>query len=259
MTRIGVQVAPDRARLALTGGPISPRVIAVSESGARVGLVATTALLLGGDHVEIEIDVGPGAWLELIETAGTVAYDADGLASSWTVSIRVADGGLLIWSGEPFVVARGANVRRDTSIELGTGAVVCLRETLVLGRTGETGGALRSTLSVRQHDPAAKSDQEILMEDLDLTDADVRSLPGLIGGARVLDTVVLLGINAPKTPELNPGNRFELDGAGTIARCLTATFAASPLAAISAAWQMAAHDRTIPPASEKAVAAATTS
>ena len=259
MTRIGVQVAPGRARLALTGGPNSPRVIAGSEGGARVGLVATTALLLGGDHVEIEIDVGPGAWLELIETAGTVAYDADGLTSSWTVSIRVADGGLLIWSGEPFVVARGANVRRDTSIELGTGAAAGLRETLVLGRTGETGGALRSTLSVRQHDPAAQRHQQLLMEDLDLTDADVRSLPGLIGGARVLDTVVLLGINAPKTPELNPGNRFELDGAGTIARFLTTTFAASPLAAISAAWQMAARDRTIPPANEKAVAAATTS
>ena len=78
MTRIGVQAAPGRARLTLTGGPIGPRVLRVAENGARIGLVATTALLLGGDHIDIEIDVGPGAWLELVETAGTVAYDADG-------------------------------------------------------------------------------------------------------------------------------------------------------------------------------------
>jgi urease accessory protein len=253
VTHIGVQAAPGRARLTLTGGPISPRLLRVRENGARIGLVATTALLLGGDHVDIEIDVGPGAWLELVETAGTVAYDANGLASSWTVRIRVADDGLLIWAGEPFVVAHGANVQRDTSIELGAGSVACLRETLVLGRTGETGGAIRSTLSVRQ------CGSELLIEDLDLRDPAIRVLPGLIGDARVLDTVALLGINAPPTPELLAGTRFELDGAGTLARCLTTTFAASPLAPVSAAWQMAAHDRPVFRAHEKAVAAATTS
>ena len=259
MTRIGVHAAPGRARLTLTGGPISPRLLRVAADGARIGLVATTALLLGGDHVDIEIEVGPGAWLELVETTGTVAYDAAGLASSWTVRIRVADGGLLIWAGEPFVVAHGANVRRDTSIELAAGAVACLRETLVLGRTGESGGAIRSTLSVRQHDPDSQCHKELLKEDLDLTDTHLRSLPGLIGDARVLDTVALLGINAPNLPELTTGNRFELDGTGTLARCLTTTYAASPLAAISTAWQLAAHERTIHRATEKVVAAATTS
>ena len=253
MTRIGVQAAPGRARLTLTGGPISPRMLRVAADGARIGLVATTALLLGGDQIDIEIDVGPGAWLEIVETAGTVAYDAAGVESSWTVRITVADGGVLIWAGEPFVAATGANVRRDTSIELGAGAVACLRETLVLGRTGEIGGAIRSTLSARQRGT------ELLIEDLDLTDPYARGLPGLIGDGRVLDTVALLGMRAPKAPELMPANRFELDGAGTVARCLTTTFAASLLAPVSAAWQMAAHNRTIRPANEKVVAAATTS
>lgn len=253
MTRIGVQAAPGRARLTLTGGPISPRTLQVAADGARIGLVATTALLLGGDHVDLDIDVGPGAWLEIVETAGTVAYDAEGVESSWTVRIRVADSGLLIWAGEPFVIAHGANVRRRTSIELRAGAVALLRETLVLGRSGETGGAIRSTLSVRLEE------KELLIEDLDLTDHGLRELPGLIGEARVLDTVVLLGMRAPAEPVLPAGSRFELDGPGTLARGLTATFAASSLASVSAAWQIAARTRSFARADEKVVAAATTS
>jgi len=122
VTSIGVQAADGRARLTLTQGPISPRILRIADNGARIGLVATQALLLGGDHVRLDIEVGPGAWLELVETAGTVAYDADGAKSSWTVSIRVAEGGVLIWSGEPFVVSRGANVARSSTIELGEGA-----------------------------------------------------------------------------------------------------------------------------------------
>lgn len=241
MTRIGVQVAPGRARLVLTGGHISPRVLRMTENGARIGLVATTALLLGGDHIDIDIDVGPGAWIELVETTGTVAYDADGVASSWTVRIRVADGGALIWAGEPFVVSHGANVRRSTAVDLGQGAIACLRETLVLGRSGETGGAIRSTLSARQ------SGTLLVLEDLDLTDAGVRELPGLLGVARVIDTVCLLGRPAPPEPAppepaLPPGMRFDLDGPGTLARCLTTTLAASPLAPITAAWEWAAWE-----------------
>ena len=120
VTLIGVAAAPGRARLTLTDGPIGARIISTTDSGARIGLVAQTALLLGGDHIELDIEVGPDAWLELIETAGTVVYDAGGVPSSWTVRIRIAEGGTLIWAGEPFVVSRGANVRRSTVIELGS-------------------------------------------------------------------------------------------------------------------------------------------
>jgi len=238
VTRIGVDAAPGRARLALVGGAISPRALRVTGTGARVGLVATTALLLGGDHIEIDIVVGSGAWLEVIETAGTVAYDAHGVASSWTVRIAVADDGVLIWPGEPFVVSHGANVRRETTVDLGHNAVACLRETLVLGRSGEIGGAVRSTLWVRQQG------RTLLREDLDLTDPAVRSLPGIIGDARVVDSLALLGMIAPAEPAPVTGARFDLDGPGSLARCLPTTFAASAIGPISRAWQWAALAQT---------------
>lgn len=262
MTRIAVAAAPGRARLTLTGGAISPRVLRASDDGARIGLVATTALLLGDDHIDFAIDVGPGAWLEIVETAGTVAYDATGVASSWTTRITVADGGLLTWIGEPFVVSQGANVERATSIELGSSAIACIRETLVLGRSGEVGGAIRSTLSVRQ------GDRPLLIEDLDLTDHSTRELPGVIGHLRVIDTLALLGMTAPSSPTLSTGMRFDLDGPGTVARCLTTSFDASPLTPVAAAWQVAAQAASVArsddpesgaPVNQKPVAAATTS
>ena len=235
MTRIGVEAAPGRARLDLTQGPISPRVLQVTDSGARVGLVATVALLLGGDHLEIDLSVGPGAWLEIVETAGTVAYDAGGVASSWTVRAKLAENAVLIWLGEPFVVAQGANVRRNTTIELADGAVACLRETLVLGRTGETGGIVRSTMSV------GVDGAPLLLEDLEL--GAHRDLPGVIGAARVVDSLALLGTRAPAVPEMLTGNRFELDGPGTIVRHLGMSAASSPVGPISAAWRSAVWDQ----------------
>jgi urease accessory protein len=244
VTRIGVEAAQGRARLTLTGGALAPRVIRVDESGARIGLVATEALLLGGDHIDIEIDVGPGAWLELVETAGTVAYDAGHVQSSWTVRIRIGDGGVLVWVGEPFVISQGANVRRQTTIDLTERAVACLRETLVLGRTGEIGGAIRSRMSVRH------AGRQLLAEDLDLTDPEVRQLPGLIGTTRVIDTVSLLGMRPPAIPELPAGRRFDLDGPGSLARSLGTTLSASPIGPVLTAWRNAAL--------RQAVSAATT-
>ena len=240
MSTIGVHAADGRARLTLTQGPISPRILRVTDNGARIGLVATQALLLGGDHIKLDIEVGPGAWLELVETAGTVAYDADGEGSSWTVSIHVADGGVLIWSGEPFVVSRGANVARCTTIDLGVGAVACIRETLVLGRSAETGGAVRSTMSAKHLPSHNQPPTDLLREDLDLTDPDIRALPGLLGDARIIDTVCLLGMRAPTEPPVAAGQRFDLDGAGSLARSLTTTFAASGLSTIMTCWADAA-------------------
>lgn len=72
--------------------------------------------------------------------------------------------------------------------------------------------------------------------------------PGVIGAARVLDSVALLGRNAPTEPESLTGNRFELAGPGTLARFLGSSAASSPMPAIGAAWRLAALDQAGSPA-----------
>lgn len=237
MTRIAVDPAPGRARVTHTPGPVVARLQRVDEHGARIALVATTALLLGGDRVEFDVHVGPGGWLEVIESAGTVAYDAHGVRSDWSIRAQVAAGGRLTWCGEPFVVADGADVHRVTIIDLSEGATACLRETLVFGRTGEPGGALRATTRVRV------GDRELLAEDLRLPDRTTRVAPGMLGGHRVVDTVLLAGASAPDSPMVPVGTRYDLAGPGTLARVLAADTDLCGLDPIWRAWRRASAER----------------
>ena len=147
--------------------------------GTRVALVPEQAVLLAGDHVEVQVRVGAGRALEIVEPGGTVAYAMRGASASWEVTVEVEDGGSLVWHGEPFVVAQGADVRRHLRMEVGATSRVVLRETLVLGRSGEGPGRLVSRTDVRR-DAAP-----VLVEELD---AGVG-----LGSHRVLDQMLCLG------------------------------------------------------------------
>lgn len=228
MTRIEVDVEEGRARCSLSTGLLSPRVLSCDDTGARVALVATSALLLAGDAVRIDVRVGPGAWLHVVETSGTVAYDARGGTASWDVTIEVAAGGILVWEGLPFVVAVGADVTRATTAELGTGATLLLRETLVLGRTGEVGGDLRSGMRCSLDGSPA------LVDDLRL-DAS-RTAPGILGDERVVDSVLCLGMRPPATAP-SPGRaHLDLDVPGALVRSLGRDAHTGSLDAVWGQW-----------------------
>ncbi len=233
MTVVEIDARPARAGLRLATSQLAPKVLSVGPSNARIGLVAVTALLLGGDAVEIEVRVGAGATLDIVEMAGTVAYNARGEGSSWSVRAEVAEGGSLRWHGEPFVVSAGANVLRRSSIRLAEGARAMLRETVVLGRSGEIGGSLTTRTRVEL------AGRPLLAEDLDLADPVSRGRVGVLGVPqgpphRVLDSVLLLGGRAPA--EALTGLRFDLDGPGTLARWTGAELAASPIPGIWQRW-----------------------
>lgn len=230
-----MRASAGRVRCDLHPGPLSPRVLSTGHGVARVALVATRALLLGGDHVRVEVRVGEGVELELVEVSGTVAYPGRGKSASWHVDVQVEAGGLLVWDALPFVVAQEADVDRHTNVVLGEDASALLRETLVLGRSGETGGRVRScTRTEREHA------DELFAEDLDL--GDDRALPGVLGAARVVDSLLLVGTRAP-APDAGPRTgagaghlRLDLDGPGTVARHLGAGTHESGLDAVAARW-----------------------
>jgi urease accessory protein len=147
--------------------------------GDRVALVPEQAVLLGGDHVTVSVRLGAGQRLEIVEPGGTVAYAMRGGQARWDVLVEVDEGGVLVWHGEPFVVAEGGDVVRTTSIDLRSGARVALRETLVLGRSGESPGRLKSRTHVQ------RDGVPVLVEELD-------AALGL-GPHRVVDQVLELG------------------------------------------------------------------
>ncbi|MFE7409745.1 urease accessory protein UreD [Streptomyces laurentii] len=215
-TRLGVAPTGSRSLVHHTTGHLTVRVMDQDADGARVGLLATQALLLSGDDVRIEVDVAPGAWLDVVETTGTVAYEGEA-PSSWTVDATVGDGAVLTWAGKPFVVSDEIATHRRTRIRLrGTGKVL-VQEKVVLGRAGQSGGDLSMSLE------ADDDTGPVQVEHLYLGQ-QARQMPGVFGNLRSMDTVTALGwtpepIGEPKAGTTGPGETyFPLDRSGAALR-----------------------------------------
>jgi urease accessory protein len=251
VSRTSIEVSLDprdhrsRVRLGSSGpdglGHLTARMLGPGHGSARVALIAEGALLLADDVIEIDVSVGPDAALDLVEPSGTVAYDMRGGSAQWRVRVHLAERARLRWHGKPFVVAEGADVSRRVQVDLESGATAMLRETLVLGRSGERGGSLA------QHTRVTHADHPLLVEDLLLDKHRPRT--GLLGPWRVVDTVSVFGRRAdddaqPGTPEADApkagtpkagtfttappeavtgggARRFELEGPGTLIRSLS--------------------------------------
>lgn len=220
LTRVEVRRPPGGGRCEVVlscEGPVDrpvvrPMLLSSDDHRARVSLVPEGALLLAGDAIVVEIFVGPGAGLDLIEPGGTVAYAMNGGSASWDVDIEVGAAGSLTWAGEPFVVAEGARVERRTRVRVGWDARLALREVLVLGRHGEGPGRLRQSWSAEDANAVP-----ILSESLDVG-PDMNPL--LLGAARVIGTVVLLGDRLRADHPTTADSRFDLEAEGTVVRHL---------------------------------------
>lgn len=233
-----------RTRIAVTrgdGGPVRvttvpgllhARTVSRGQDRANVALVAGGAMLVGGDRIALEVEVGEGCALELEDVGGTLAYPGEGRRTAYDVSLRLGTGARLLWRAHPFVVATGAAVDRTLTITLADGAALCMRETLVLGRTGERGGALRA----RMHARTADGDP-LLMEDLDLDGA--RPVTGVLGVHRVLDSVLLLGERPSPGAVVPPGAVvLHLDEPGALARTLAADAHTTGLDTLLESWDV---------------------
>lgn len=210
-----------------TGRPVlQPMLLRSDTAGATVSLVPAGALLLAGDAIRLELTVGAGARLDIVEPAGTVAYAMHGAAASWDVTIDLEPAASLVWAGEPFVVAAGADVTRTTRIRLGWGALLALRETIVLGRHDEPSGRLRQELRA-----TGQNGIPLLSESLTVGPNET---PLLLSGARAVGTVLTLGCRTPGVP--GPAVQLDLDACGTITRTLGGQAHAVQLAS---AWDAA--------------------
>ncbi len=204
-----------RVRSSTRGDParpcLRPMLLDSGPRHARVALVPDGALLLAGDAVRLDVVVGPGVSLHLVEPAGTVAFDMRGDQASWDVRITLGAGATLLWAGEPFVLAGGSRVRRSTTVHLDAGARLALREVLVLGRHQERGGLLEQHWSAYGPDGGPLLVEELLLD-------ETAHRPGILGGHRALGSVVALGMTVPD--DVCPEARLDLEGGGSVWRGL---------------------------------------
>ena len=136
----------------LVDGLLRAQLIRADADGCRIGLLATTALLLGGDQVDLDVSVGPGASLDLFDVAGTVAYHGRGRPAGWRVSFTLAESAVLRYAGEPFIdvmppgstpdtrSVRASNIARIAVHRPGNGdtvTIIVVEDNLVKGAAGQ--------------------------------------------------------------------------------------------------------------------------
>jgi len=174
------------------GERLAPRVLDAGSEAVQACVVPTQAGPLSGDHDRLRIVVGADATLVMRAITATVALPG-AACTRLELEIEVGPRGRLVLEEAPLIVAAGADVRRSATVTLADGALVALRDVVVLGRAGESGGRVVSTLRV---DDAAG----VVLHDalrLDPTTSHDDAHVALAPGHRVTGTLCLLGAPAP--------------------------------------------------------------
>lgn len=188
----------------------APLVLRPTADG--VYLAAAAGGPLGGDDLELTVDVGPHATLTLRTVGATVALPGPG-ESTFTLRLRVA--GRLAVLPEPTVVAARARHRTLVEAEVADGGVLHVREEVILGRHGETGGAYRGRLRV-DIDGAPLLRSEVVLDGADTARASVTGARAC-GSLLVVDPAWTPAAHATETVAVLP-----LAGPGTLVTALAA-------------------------------------
>ncbi|WP_075017466.1 urease accessory protein UreD [Actinacidiphila rubida] len=134
----------------LTGeGALAVRRTRTAPPGAAVTLVGAMSAPLGGDRLRVDVEVGAGARLTVGSAAATVALPGrERRPAAYDVRLTLAEDAVLHWLPEPVIAAAGSDLRMTMRAEVAPGALLVLREELVLGRHGEPPGRLVSRLTL---------------------------------------------------------------------------------------------------------------
>jgi urease accessory protein len=200
-----------------------------------VYLVSGAAGPLGGDQLELRIEVRAGARLRLRTVAAAVALPGrSGQESRLTVTATVGPGARLEYLPEPMVVADGARHRTDVRVDLAEDASLVLRDEILLGRHGERGGACRTRLAVDRDGGSGR--RPLLRHELDVAGDDpAAGGPAVLAGHRACGTLLTV----------EPGEAgvvAEADGAGGTGGAADSWVAVMPLAGPGVLVTALAHD-----------------
>ena len=177
------------------GERLAPRVLHAGAGAVQACVLPTQAGPLSGDHDRVRIVVGAHATLVVRSITATLALPGEA-RTRLDLEIDVGPRARLVLEEPLLIVAAGADVERSTTVTLAGGAVAALRDIVVLGRTGEPGGRLVSTLRVSDDDGVVLHDALRLEPATSCQDAHVALAPG----DRVAGTLCLLGDDAHGEP-----------------------------------------------------------
>ncbi len=182
----------------------------------QVHLVHGAGGPLGGDVLSLDVRIGASASLTVRSAGATMVQPGRGEGPArWDATVAVGAGGHLDWAPEPTVVTDRAEFLTSLRVTLDAGASALVRELVVLGRHGRTGGAYRGHLAV------TLDGRPLLAHTTVLDGADpALSGPAGSGGARAIGTLLTAGADRyPVGAGEWPGVRWTwtaLEGPGAV-------------------------------------------
>jgi urease accessory protein len=175
----------------------APPVVLRPTGADRLHLLHAAGGPLGGDRLRLTGTVGTACALRVDSAGATVVQPGlAGEPADWTVRLDLAAGACLRWAPQPTVVCGGADFRTSLHATLDPDSALLVREVLVLGRSGETGGRYTGGLSVVIGDQPLISHENLV----DGADPEL-SGPAGSGGHRVHGTVLAAGRTVGPTDE----------------------------------------------------------
>lgn len=165
---------------------------AVRQCAGRILLASSAAAPVGGDELELALDVGPGARADVGSVAASMVWPGpDGAWSSMSTLGRVQPGGHLDLRLEPTISVAGSRHRTSTTIRLRGDATCRVVEEVLLGRTGEESGRLDLALAIERDGRPLVRHEESFGPDVAGALSSVS-----VGRARYALTAALVGIHA---------------------------------------------------------------
>jgi urease accessory protein len=161
---------------------------------ATAVVVTTSGGLLGGDRLELAVELGPGTRALLTSQAAEKVHRSAGADSQVEIALTVRDRARLEWLPQETILFEGARLRRQLSLDLWDGAEALAGEMLVFGRAarGEafTRGMVRDAWQVRRDGRLLWADALRLEGELDGGLARALQHPAGLGGARACATAL---------------------------------------------------------------------
>lgn len=143
--------AQGRVRLGFAANARGTHIADLSESGGfrvkfpkgricEAVVVNTAGGMTGGDALDLQIGVRPGAEAVVVTQSAEKIYRSDGAETGIAAHVTLESGASLTWAPQETILFNGARVRRSLAVDMAEDASLLAAETVVFGRTamGET-------------------------------------------------------------------------------------------------------------------------
>ncbi len=153
-------------------------------------LINTAGGITGGDTLDAEVRIGPGAGAVVTSQAAEKIYRSAGGESRVTTELHVGEGAWLAWLPQETILFDGSRLQRETTIRVARGGRLLACEALAFGRQARReqmrSGLLHDTWRVLRDGKLVWADSLRLEDDVSTVLARTATADGAVALATVL-------------------------------------------------------------------------